>query len=76
MPFVAVDAQCDVNLDVLDAATPFRDFPGELVVCVPGRAHAIIDTPIHPSVCNIASIRNSEFATSKMPHVSRLACRR
>lgn len=43
VPFVAVDAQCDVNLDVLDAATPFRDFPGELVVCVPGRAHTIIE---------------------------------
>lgn len=40
VPLVAVDAQRDVDLDILDPALPPRDFPGELVVRVPGGAHA------------------------------------
>ena len=40
VPFVGVDAQGDVDLDVLDAAGPTRDFPGELAVGMPGGAHA------------------------------------
>jgi hypothetical protein len=40
MPFVRVDAQRDVDLDVLDAANVARRFPGELVVGGPGGAHA------------------------------------
>lgn len=40
VPLVAVDAQRDVDLDVLDAADVPRRLPGELVVRLPGRAHA------------------------------------
>lgn len=40
VPFVGIDAQGDVNLDVLDAADVARRFPWELVVGGPGGAHA------------------------------------
>lgn len=40
VPFVGVDAQGDVDLDVLDASNPAGEFPGELIVCLPSRTHA------------------------------------
>ena len=40
VPFVGVDPESDVYLDVLNAAYVTVDFPGKLVVCVPGGAHA------------------------------------
>lgn len=40
VPFVCVDTQRDVDLDVLDAAYVPRVLPGELVVGHPGGAHA------------------------------------
>ena len=39
MPLVTVDAKGDVHLHVLDAANVARDFPRELLVCFPRRAH-------------------------------------
>ena len=40
VPLVRVDAQRDIDLDVLDAADVTADFPGELVVGAPCGAHA------------------------------------
>ncbi len=40
VPFVGVDAQGDVDLDVLDAADVARVFPRELLVRLPRGAHA------------------------------------
>ena len=40
VPFVRVDAQGDVDLDVLDAAYVARVLPGELVVRHPCSTHA------------------------------------
>lgn len=39
VPFVCVDAERDVDFDVLDAADVARQFPRELVVGQPGGAH-------------------------------------
>lgn len=39
VPLLGVDAQHNVDLDVLYAADVARHFPGELGVCVPGFAH-------------------------------------
>jgi hypothetical protein len=39
VPFLGVDAQGEVDLDVLDAADVAGDFPGKLLVRVPGFAH-------------------------------------
>ena len=39
VPFVAVDTQRDVDLDVLDAADVTRYLPGELPVGSPGSTH-------------------------------------
>lgn len=40
VPFIRVDAESDINLNVLDSAYPAIDFPWELVVGVPCSAHA------------------------------------
>lgn len=40
VPFVRIDAESDVDLDVLDSAYPAIDFPGKLIVGVPCSAHA------------------------------------
>lgn len=40
VPFVCVDAQSDVDLDVFDTSDPTGHLPGELLVCVPCSTHA------------------------------------
>lgn len=40
VPFVRVDAQRDIDLDVLDTPDPAGHVPGKLVVGTPCRAHA------------------------------------
>lgn len=40
MPFVRVDAQGDIDLDILDTAHPSSMLPGELIVGLPGGSHA------------------------------------
>lgn len=40
VPLICVYAKGDVDLDVLDAAYPAGNLPGELIVCVPRRTHA------------------------------------
>lgn len=40
VPFVRIDPESDVDLDVLDSAYPTIDFPGKLIVGVPCSTHA------------------------------------
>ena len=40
VPFVRVDAQGDIDLDILDTAHPSSMLPGELIVGLPSGSHA------------------------------------
>ena len=39
MPFLGVDAECQVDFDVLNTTNVASYFPGKLLICVPGFAH-------------------------------------
>lgn len=40
MPLIRVDAQGDIDFDILDTAYPPSMLPGELIVGLPGGSHA------------------------------------